>query len=250
MPASAPWKLCASIPTNNARRKRLVVLVQALAELGEPQSDQIDTLIREIVKGLTASTNEHGRKEGNLRMKELLEKRISHARETATNSARRISMVSFIQIVGDLLAEIKKHHNQSAAYGLVPRSTASSNKDSDKSKQGGSKGEARQEAVKKPSLQPARVVAAPITLSTSASSKSIPTSTSPGRGRSPQPLQGWRQSTQTTSPDIDSAELLESTALFWRSLSSCPRKLISVRARKVRKYHMMMMMMMIHLAHT
>ena len=39
----------------------------------------------------------------------------------------------------DLLAEIEKHHNQSVAYGLVPRTTASSNKDSDKSKQGGSK---------------------------------------------------------------------------------------------------------------
>ena len=101
------------------------------------QNDQIDTLIREIVKGLTASTNEHGRKDGNVRMKELLEKRINHARDTATNSARRISMARFIQIVGDLLAEIEKHHNQSAAYGLVPRLTASSNKDSDKSKQGG-----------------------------------------------------------------------------------------------------------------
>ena len=49
-------------PTNNAKRKLLVVLAQALAELGEPQNDQIDTLIRDIVKGLTASTNEHGRK--------------------------------------------------------------------------------------------------------------------------------------------------------------------------------------------
>ena len=113
----------------HTRRKLLVVLVQALAELGEPQNDQIDTLIRDIVKGLTASTNEHGRKDVNVRMKELLEKRINHARDTATNSARRISMASFIQIVGDLLAEI-----ESAAYGLVPRSTASSNKDSDKSK--------------------------------------------------------------------------------------------------------------------
>ena len=137
--------------------------MQALVELGEPQSDQIDILIREIVK------------------------RINHARETATNRARRVSMESFIQIVGDLLTEIEKHHNQSATYGLVPRPTASSNKDSDKSKQGGSKGEARQEAVKKPSSQPARVVAAPITLSTSAFSKSIPTLTSPGRGRSRQP---------------------------------------------------------------
>ena len=33
-------------PTNNIRGKLLIVLVQALAELGEPQSDQIDTLIR------------------------------------------------------------------------------------------------------------------------------------------------------------------------------------------------------------
>jgi hypothetical protein len=41
--------------------------------------------------------------------------------------------------VVDLLAEIEKHHNKSAAYGLVPRTTASANKDSDKSKQGGSK---------------------------------------------------------------------------------------------------------------
>ena len=89
--------------------------MQALVELGEPQSDQIDILIREIVK------------------------RINHARETATNRARRVSMESFIQIVGDLLTEIEKHHNQSATYGLVPRPTASSNKDSDKSKQGGSK---------------------------------------------------------------------------------------------------------------
>ena len=90
-------------PTNNARGNLLVVLVQALAELGEPQNDQIDTLIREIVEGMTASTNEHGRKDGNVRMKELLEKRINHARDTATNSARRISMARFIQIVVDLL---------------------------------------------------------------------------------------------------------------------------------------------------
>ena len=157
--------------------------VQTLAELGEPQNDQIDTLIRDIVKGLTASTNEDGRKDGNVRMKELLEKRINHARDTATNSARRISMASFIQIVGDLLAEIEKHHNQSAAYGLVSRSTASSNKDSDKSKQG----EARREVAKTPSPHHARVVAAPITLSISACSESIPTSTSPGPGRSRQP---------------------------------------------------------------
>ena len=86
-------------PINNARGKLLIVLVQALAELGEPQNDQIDTLIREIVKGLTASTNEHGRKEGNVRM-ELLERRINDARATSTNCARRVSMANFIQIVG------------------------------------------------------------------------------------------------------------------------------------------------------
>ena len=73
-------------PTNNARGKLLIVLVQALAELGEPQNDQIDTLIREIVKGLTASTNDHGRKEGNVRMKELLEKRINYASQLRPSS--------------------------------------------------------------------------------------------------------------------------------------------------------------------
>ena len=82
-------------------------LVQALAELGEPQSDQIDTLIRDMIKGLTASTNEHGRKDGNVRMKEFLEKRVTEARATATNSARRVSMECFIQILSVLLAEIE-----------------------------------------------------------------------------------------------------------------------------------------------
>ena len=105
-------------PTNNIRGKHLIVLVQALAELGEPQSDQIDTLIRDMIKGLTASTNEHGRKDGNVRMKELLEKRVTGARATATNSARRVSMESFIQILSVLLAEIEQHHNLSATYGL------------------------------------------------------------------------------------------------------------------------------------
>ena len=32
-------------PTNNIRGKLLIVLMQALAELGEPQSDNIDTLV-------------------------------------------------------------------------------------------------------------------------------------------------------------------------------------------------------------
>ena len=49
-------------PTNNARGKFLTVLVQALAKLGEPKHDLIGTLIREMVKGLTATTNEHRQK--------------------------------------------------------------------------------------------------------------------------------------------------------------------------------------------
>ena len=49
-----------------------------------------------MIKGLTASTNEHGRKDGNVRMKELLEKRVTDTRATATNTARRVSMESFI----------------------------------------------------------------------------------------------------------------------------------------------------------
>ena len=63
-------------PTNNVRGKFLVTLVQSLAELGEPKPDQIDTLLRDMIKGLVAPTNEHRSKEGNVRMKELLEKRV------------------------------------------------------------------------------------------------------------------------------------------------------------------------------
>ena len=62
-------------PTKNARRKFLTVLMQALA-------DQIDTLIREMLKGLTATTYEHRQKEGNLPLKELLEHRVATARTT------------------------------------------------------------------------------------------------------------------------------------------------------------------------
>ena len=40
-------------------------------------------------------------------MKELLEKRVIEARATATNSARRVSMGEFIQILSVLLAEIE-----------------------------------------------------------------------------------------------------------------------------------------------
>ena len=117
--------------------------MQSLAELGEPKPDQIDTLLRDMIKGLVAPTNEHRSKEGNVRMKELLEKRVLEARATSTNSARRVSMESFIGILSGLLAEIEQHHTLSATYGLVPRSTASSNKDSNKSKQGGSKSGAK-----------------------------------------------------------------------------------------------------------
>ena len=38
----------------------------------------------------SAPTNEHRSKGGNIRMNELLEKRVSEARATSTNSARRI----------------------------------------------------------------------------------------------------------------------------------------------------------------
>ena len=72
-------------------------------------------------------------------MKELLKKPVTEARATATNSAHRISMEIFILILRNLLTEIEQHHTLSATYRLVPRSTATSNKDSDKSKQGGSK---------------------------------------------------------------------------------------------------------------
>jgi hypothetical protein len=44
-------------PTNNVRGKFLVTLVQSLAELGEPKPDQIDTFLRDMIKGLVAPTN-------------------------------------------------------------------------------------------------------------------------------------------------------------------------------------------------
>ena len=47
----------------------------------------------------------------------------------------RISKESFIQVLGSLLVEIEQHHTRSAHYGLAPRSTVSSNKDSSESKQ-------------------------------------------------------------------------------------------------------------------
>jgi len=46
-------------PTNNARTKFFVALVQAHVDIGEPRADQIDTLIRDMIKGLTAATNDH-----------------------------------------------------------------------------------------------------------------------------------------------------------------------------------------------
>ena len=82
--------------TNNVRGKFLVTLLQSLAELGEPKPDQIDTLLRDMIKGLVAPTNEHRSKEGNIRMKELLKKRVSEARVTSTNSARRVLDIFYI----------------------------------------------------------------------------------------------------------------------------------------------------------
>ena len=89
-------------PTNNVRGKFLILLVQALVELSEPKSDQIKGLV-----GLVVPINEHRSKEGNLRMKELLEKRVSEARATSTNSARRVFMETFIGILSGLVAEIE-----------------------------------------------------------------------------------------------------------------------------------------------
>jgi len=72
-------------------------------------------------------------------MKKLLEKRVSEARATSTNSSRHVSMEIFIGILSEFLAEIEQHHTLSANYGIVPHSTASSSKDSTKSKQGENK---------------------------------------------------------------------------------------------------------------
>ena len=46
-------------PTNNARTKFLEALVQAQVDIGEPRADQVDTLIKDMIKGLTAATNDH-----------------------------------------------------------------------------------------------------------------------------------------------------------------------------------------------
>ena len=47
------------------------------------------TFIRDMIKGLVAPNNEDRSKESNIWIKELLEKRVSEARATSTNSARR-----------------------------------------------------------------------------------------------------------------------------------------------------------------
>jgi len=59
-----------------------------------------------MIKGLTAATNDHCLKNGNIWLKELLEKRVAKARANSTNGARRISMEDFIQLLGGALAEI------------------------------------------------------------------------------------------------------------------------------------------------
>jgi len=48
--------------STNVRRKFLVMLVKALPELGKPKSDQIDTLIRDMIKDLVTPTNKHRQK--------------------------------------------------------------------------------------------------------------------------------------------------------------------------------------------
>jgi len=106
-------------------------------DIGEPRANQIDTLIRDMIKGLTAATNDHRLKYGNIRLKELLEKRVAEARANSTNSACSVSMEDFIQLLGEALAEIEKHFNLGLQYGLVPsRVAASSDKDSTKPKEG------------------------------------------------------------------------------------------------------------------
>jgi len=223
-------------PTNNVRGKFLVTLVQSLAELGEPKPDQIDTLLRDMIKGLVAPTNEHRSKEGNVRMKELLEKRVLEARATSTNSARRVSMESFIGILSGLLAEIEQHHTLSATYGLVPRSTASSNKDSNKSKQGGSKSGAKDSTS---------------TICSGCGGtyhsfdkcffKEHPDFNKSGT---------WEKSTALAKlkakfPDDESCHRLnrslESMARHSKSPSSSLKRAESLRARKVRKYQLTMM---------
>jgi len=84
--------------------KFLVALVQAQVDIGEPRADQVDTLIKDMIKGLTAATNDHRLKNGNVRLKELLKKRVAEVRANSTNSARRISMGDFIHLLGGALA--------------------------------------------------------------------------------------------------------------------------------------------------
>ena len=136
-----------------------------------------------------------------------------------------------VRVASRWCASSRLWHNQSAAYGLVPRSTASSNKDSDKSKRGGSK---------------------------AGGGKDTKSTTCSGCGGTYHTLDkclfrehpdfnksgSWEKSTALTKlkakyPDDESRHKLNRKY----SQSSCPRKLISIRARKVRKYHMMMMMM-------
>jgi len=114
-------------------------------DIGEPSSDQVDTLIKDMIKGLTAPTNDHRLKVGNVRLKELLEKRVADARAKSTNSARRISMDDFIHLLGGALAEIERHHTVGVQYGLVPPRASSSDKDGQKHKQG-NKGAASKDA--------------------------------------------------------------------------------------------------------
>jgi len=122
-------------PTNNARMKFLVALVQAQVDIGEPRADQVDTLIKGMIKDLTAANNDHRLKNGNVRLKELLEKRVAEARANSTNSARRISMGDFIHLLGGALAEIERHFNLGVQYGLIP-SRATSSKEQGYDEQG------------------------------------------------------------------------------------------------------------------
>ena len=117
---------------------------------------------------------------------------VRHVRQAPT-----VHVEAFIGSISGLFAEIEQNRTLSTNYGHLPRSTASSFNDSTKSKQGETRLMAR---ISSP--QPAPVVAAHITVSISASSRSIPTSTSPGRGRSLHPWQKWRLSYLTTSNDI------------------------------------------------
>ena len=112
--------------------------MQAVAE---PKHDQIYTLIREMVKGLTATTNEHCQKEGNLRLKEFLgsPQHVRQAPIVPVESPWNLSSKSWVACSwkSSSITDFHTHgifHTRSAHYGLAPRSTASSNKDSSKSK--------------------------------------------------------------------------------------------------------------------